>query len=393
MFDLKRSRGVSTCLAAICLTIGVEGSIWQAIANSAAYALPHRHSFTEIASFESVGSSIARFVKMSRSDRSSRSHDRIGIILGSSTSECSIDPFTLEKRDPAARRFLSLTGSGCNAVDLNDLYDLISFLGLRANVLFVGLNPGMLADPKTDPKTETRFNSIAFYEHIRNHRAGLAFDDLNALILEPVHALLPRFFRVKYELHRAAFQARIDLLAAFHQNVDVVFRPAETLWSGANWVKGDHVPPWVIDKQIEGFRLKGWFDADSYKTDGSNATGLLNLIAKASEHGARVFIVLLPESTAVRRREPAAARFVLEKILADRSQGDVTLLDFQKRIDDSQFYDAAHLNAAGRNIFTELLAESLIRCERHGAETSSPATAAIQYPSIERRTTASTRSN
>jgi hypothetical protein len=392
MFDLKRSRGVISCLAAIGMTICVEGAVWRAFAPSW-NALPHRHAFTEISSFESIGSVIAGFVKMSRSDRISDAQDRLGIVLGSSTTECSIDPFELEKLDPESRSFLNLNGSGCNAVDLNDLYDLIDFLGVRPNTLVVGLNPGMLADPKIDPKSENRFNPISFYEHVRNHHAGLAFDELNDLILEPVHACLPRFFRFKYELHRAWFQARIDLLEAFHQKVDVAFRPADVLWSGANWVKGDHVPPWVIEKQVEGFRHKGWFDAVSYRDDGANASSLSNLIAKASERGSHVFIVLLPESTPVRSREPAAARIVLKKILADRSDHNLTFLDFQSRIDDDLFYDAAHLNAAGRKIFTKLLGEALVGTEPKADRTSTSSITPRRYRSGKTPTIRPTRPN
>ncbi|MEO6527845.1 MAG: hypothetical protein ABIP93_14595 [Gemmatimonadaceae bacterium] len=128
-------------------------------------------------------------------------------------------------------------------------------------------------------------------------------------------------------------------------------------------------PKAFLDAQLQGWTDAGWFTASLYGTSTANAQALRALLATAQHMSTHTIVLLMPESSELRRLVPTVARTALMAVLG--SEPDISIIDLQASMPDSLFHDYAHLNAAGRAAFTTIVAGELSRrmgCGRTGAD-------------------------
>jgi hypothetical protein len=94
--------------------------------------------------------------------------------------------------------------------------------------------------------------------------------------------------------------------------------------------------------------------------DGPNVRALEGLVVGLRRRGARVVLVLLPESSRLRERVPPEAMRRLSALLGSLAGGDVPeLLDLREALDDAVLGDLVHLGVLGREEATRRLARHL----------------------------------
>ena len=93
------------------------------------------------------------------------------------------------------------------------------------------------------------------------------------------------------------------------------------------------------------YRQRGWFVSGSFAGGGAYGPSLVNLIRHARSLGARVVIISMPQSTAVRSEMPPEAGRCLGELLESSFGNDAPLvIDYSTLMPDDAFYDPAHLN-------------------------------------------------
>ena len=130
--------------------------------------------------------------------------------------------------------------------------------------------------------------------------------------------------------------------------VDGAFAPAPDDWTPpAAWTSPatEEFRAW----QVREFARKGWFSADAFGPDGANVRALEALVVGLRRRGARVVLVLLPESSRLRERVPPEAMRRLSALLGSLAEGDAPeLLDLRAALDDAVLVDLNHLGVPGR---------------------------------------------
>ena len=93
------------------------------------------------------------------------------------------------------------------------------------------------------------------------------------------------------------------------------------------------------------YRKLGFFEPERYRPDSSNARTLVKLIRESRKRGAKVCIVLMPESSAFRRQVPVQGERRFAEINRLSFPDDpVPIYDLRDRISDDMFTDVVHPN-------------------------------------------------
>jgi hypothetical protein len=323
--------------------------------------LPESDSTTDVTTFWSIGSQLAGVLRDSGGRAVVEPHERLGALLGSSTLECSVDPALLETESKGRPiRWLSLTGPGVNAGDLERMGRLLLRSGLRPDITVFVMSPGVLAQTDSFLSDPVAFDLAAVRRHLAERHPMLAKEEAESILLAPWNRAFPNRTRVSHWLRTSLFQARLDLFAKMGYGVAHVFAPRHNPWLVSTWTQKQHAAPDFLETQMKGWRGKGWFNRASYSPDGPEMRNFLRLIRTLCDAGSEVVIVLVPESSRLRNSIPPAAVNSLATAL-NRAFGPTAppVLNLRDAIPDPLFFDLVHLDPDGRVAFTKHLAQAL----------------------------------
>jgi hypothetical protein len=357
MFDVRRLRGPAFTLVALAAMLAAWSAVLRPVLGGRPPWLPGADPASDLVTFQAE----ARALRSA--ERGTRPADAdgpgsLGVLLGSSTLECAIDPARL---GPPSRRWLSLYGGGVNAIDGRRLADVVARSELRPSACVLAINLGTLAastDYLSDPD---RFDAGPLRMHLARRNLFLAKEDLEANLQVPWNRAFPNRTRISHWIRHRLFLAKLDLLGRLTGDPFVAFAPAADPWHPVPFNTGPRPPAGFGDVQMDGWAKKGWFDPSRYSLDGPNVRALVETVADQRSRGVAVVIVLVPEKRRLREAVPPLASALLSEALA-RAFGPEAprVIDARGAVEEDDFYDLAHVDPRGREKFTGYLSRRLL---------------------------------
>jgi hypothetical protein len=347
-----------TALAATALALAFLGLVLRPALQGRPDWLPLSDSTTDLETFTRSASRISGVW------HAGKQNDPMGIMIGSSSIQCSVDPGLLgdELRGSAwPTDWLVLYGGGVNAGDAADLARLALDGGLHPQYVVFSLNvgsvarsEGVLSDP-IEPSFETMLHYLA------ERSILLARKELDKTILVPWNRNFPNRTRINHWVRLGVFREKVRMMTALGFHFDEMFAPARDPWRvSVDWMIGDHVPPSVIELQMAGWRGKGWFEPSSYADKPGTLRALIEITRELTNQGIHVWFVLVPEKSTLREAMPAEAKQSLQEALDHEFGGHApSILDCRDALPDDLFFDVAHVNREGKKVFTHYLATKL----------------------------------
>jgi hypothetical protein len=359
MLDARRLGGPLSVLTGLAALLGVSSLLLSATVGRQPGWLPSDDGKRDPSAFKKVGGRVAGVVR--EWPREARAGRPLGVLLGTSTLECAVDPRALGAEPGPGMRWLSLVAHKIDASDVESLSRLVFWSDLEPDLLVVAINPGMLArraaaePPDTEPADPAGVAGLLL--------AGRFFD-----ARRQAGSLLDLAFpfrtRVNHLAWMTVLEARAAVARSLGRPVDRLFSPDPDPWSPPSridYIEEDRqAPPELIRRHWDGMARKGWFDPSCYDEDGPNARALPALVRRARAQGVEVMVVLLPATKRVRDALPPGAGRFPETVLRRAFGADAPpVLDLCDTMPDDAFYDLVHLTSKAREAFSEKLSRAL----------------------------------
>jgi len=282
------------------------------------------------------------------------------VYLGLSTAIEGIDAKVLQSRDGQHLRYVALCGGGFCMEHLEKLGRPLLRSDLKPALVILAVHPSWLVGHPLDDYWARRAaapgNPLAALQRGDWQRAWRIASNWDWIRGNRIY--------INYNMRGVLYEGRSRVFDALRVGADAFrtpdprpWRPVDTLGFPA------HSDAAFLQTQWKSFKRNGWFDPAQYaRFQGPQAAALARLVAGFRQRGAEVVVVLMPEQSVLRRRIPPAARQYLDATLR-RAYGPAApvVWDFQAAVQDGDFSDYCHLNAAGREAFSRLLAEKIRR--------------------------------
>lgn len=276
--------------------------------------------------------------------------DPLGVVFGFSTAREGLDPSVLEAFDGSPRRWLNMATTRGDMSQLTEQTNLFLDSGLPVEIVVLGIHAQHLLRRPHTPIATRSLASMA--PSLR--RAGLEplLDSLSSAWCYRLRGETNATF------HRILLRLRRSLLSGI--DFPVLFAADPSPWDVTLLGYPLHCSAEHLAKQIRGWETLGWFDSTSYEGLAEQMHMLLEIARRFRQRDARVVIVLMPESSTLRRRLPeVAARRFFELLVQSAPDTEPTVVDLRGEIDDEDFADYAHVNHVGRETLSRRVAGEL----------------------------------
>ncbi len=346
MIDLRRYNG----LLAVALGLAAVGALLNLLllaafgSDPAVFSDPDRQlAWNQL---KRLGSQVAG-VEAQMRRRGLDNQPPFAIAIGQSTTLRGIDPDTLKEHAQPNMRWLVLNGFGSSFVKLHYYAQPLLASELRPQTVVLGLHVSMLvgqnrgndfnSDEQASPQP-AKTRSVK-WNWVRRQRANVS------------HFTSMFLFERRLELNRWLNTGAVGL-----------FPPTNRPWKSS---ARKPLPPRREDKfllrQKNGWRDFGWYTPRAYDTANQHAEAFRNLVAGCDDLGAkRIVILLLPVTSDLRGWLPPQAQTRMQELIDQvKATHPVTVIDMQDAMPDDAFADYAHLNPAGRAVFSRMLADRL----------------------------------
>lgn len=276
-----------------------------------------------------------------------------GVLLGQSTMLRGIDPVLMEHHSEPPTRWLLLNGFGSSFVKLNYYAQTLLASRLRPKVIVLGLHTTMLAgqDRDNEPTDDDRDNG-------EDH--GQRDWRVRRFVLQLIWVRTQRA-DISHHTNMALFELRLALHRGLGSGAAGLFRPEKNPWSIEERGELPARHEERIKRQKNNWRAFGWFDAGTYATTSRHADAFRRLIAGCDSLGPqRIVIIQMPITSELRGWLPPESDAAMRRLIDEVSVGrPVSVIDLRDAMPDEYFADYAHLNPAGREVFSAMLAERL----------------------------------
>jgi hypothetical protein len=324
-------------------------------------AMLQRQEILDPGEYERLGSRLASVERSEgRTDRGlAPAAPPLALIVGFSTAREDVDAALVAPSLCGGVRVLNLGGSGGSFRELSYYLENLRRTRLRPAVMILALHPSWLAGRQWSEPRAYDLPDLA--RALRGPERG------EASIRDVARQWL--WIRAnRNAMHAALSNALLGGRGAvadlFGLSTSTLFpAAADDPWQTRRRYRAQHAPQAVLDGQLGSWSDLGWFSPDRYSTSSTEARTAGRVIQQASASSARTVVLLMPESSTLRTRLPAAAERSMRQVIAAVAPS-VPVLDFRARIADSLFYDHAHLNGGGRAQFSGLLGPDLSRALR-----------------------------
>lgn len=360
MIDLNRYKGLLvTGAGLLCAFILLNAVLLAAFGQAPSiFNNPDRQlAWTQL---EDTGARIAGIEQQFRHNPS-LADQPFGIILGQSTTLRGIDPDALEHDVTPHERWLLLNGFGSSFVKLHYYAKALIASKLKPDIIVLGLHPTMLAgqNPNVSPDSNES-------EQVNDNPTD---DDWHPKrwVMQLIWVRTQRKNISQYT-NMFLYEQRLALHGWLGSGAVGLFKPAADPWNTPpRDPLPEHLPAKFLRLQDRSWRGFGWYEPGSYTTTNQHAKAFRDLITGLESLGPRqIIIVNMPISSGLRSRLPNQAQTVFNKLIDEVSIGrPIRVIDMRDTMDDKYFADYAHLNPAGREVFSRLLAERINALNTH----------------------------
>ncbi len=298
----------------------------------------------------------------------------IGLFVGSSTLEYDVDTEAVGSMIEPGLRWVSMISYAATTAETDLMTELALRGGLQPRVVVVTTEVRRLARnpsyryPGLDDKTSLDPSPVL--ASLRTGQWRSAASAAASLASNAYHAALPGRLRAASYNKAWGATARLRLLESLDQPLSAIFEPDPDPWTyrGGPGRGADQPPPDLEAWQLREFRddlvSSGAFDPALYDLDRPAARSLVSAVRRAREVGARVVVLVLPDSRFVLDQTPQAGLHAMEQLSDElRRIGGVEVHAFRDAIPDRYFCDPNHLGPEGKRLFTRAFRERWARRE------------------------------
>ena len=280
-----------------------------------------------------------------------------GFILGASVVRENFDPKIVSKAGDMGVRWTVFSNSGGCFKKMEYLSSPLFMSRVKPAVAVLGIYPTLLTGQLLPPHVR-RQNQIGNFMDIFS---GNLKADLDRLLKK--EWVFSKRREMNDILKHSLYRIRLRLFQWFELGPDALFAANPKIDPfGADFkhYRTPRAPEHHLKRQMTFWNLYGWFDPRAYLARNGQAEALIRVIEDFQRRGTRVFIVLMPESTQLRSLEPPEALQALESVLENAFPADtVPIIDMRNSMPEEYFYDFAHLNWAGRKLFSQRFAKTI----------------------------------
>lgn len=301
---------------------------------------------------ERMGGQVAG-VELEVARRDSANAEPYSIVLGQSTTLRGINPVLLEEYSVPPTRWLLLNGFGSSFMKLNYYAKTLLASRLRPETIVLGLHTTMLAGQDRDNEPDSDNIDNASNQGERDWR-------VRRYIMQLIWVRTQRA-DISHHTNMALFELRLALHRGLGSGAAGLFRPKNNPWNTEERGELPTRHEERIKRQKNNWRTFGWFDAATYSTTSRHADAFRELIAGCDAlEPKRIVIIQMPITSDLRGWLPPEADTAMQQLIDEVSVGrSIRVLDLRDAMPDDAFADYAHLNPAGREVFTAILAERL----------------------------------
>jgi hypothetical protein len=352
MFDLTRYKGLLVVGAGLLCALALFNAVLLAAFGQRPELFNDPDKQLAWSQLERMGGQVAgveqRFSRRSPDDKRS-----LSIVLGQSTTLRGIDPELLGKMSRPRTRWLLLNGFGSSFMKLNYYAQTLLASRLRPETIALGLHTTMLAGQDRDNEPESDNPDKGENHEERDWR-------VRRYVMQLIWVRTQRA-DISHHTNMMLFDLRLALHRKLGSGALGLFRPKINPWRAE---ERDELPARHeerIKRQKNNWRAFGWFDAATYTTTSRHADAFRELIAGCDALGPkRIVIIQMPITSDLRGWLPPEADTAMQQLIDEVSVGrSIRVLDLRDAMPDDAFADYAHLNPAGREVFTAILAEQL----------------------------------
>jgi len=269
------------------------------------------------------------------------------LITGLSTAREGLDAAWIGPRLDPPCAVLNLGSTGGGYLDLLESMRVIRWTPLRPRIGILAVHPAWLAEEVMNGPDSTDRSNRLRPEERRGFRGRL-----RVLRHESVWILANRD-----AIHSGLFQGLSHIRNAFaermHLSAYVLFPPALDPWRADYLYHSDKGDDAFLQRQWVGFQARGWFDPVRFRQNPRQQQALRAALRQMQEVCEDVYVLWMPERSDFRKAVPLEAQLSFCKTVHSR------ILDARACIPDDEFYDLAHLNAAGRQRLSQWLTDRL----------------------------------
>jgi hypothetical protein len=369
-YDIRRLRGFAAALLAVVAGLACHGLILRAtLGQTGPWIALRNQSFNVVTSPENTFKRVLGLKRDLNLGIKPASGERLGILIGSSTLRQGVAPAILDAEVGGGYRWTNVYAGLAHEAAL--VVGAMFQAGVKPGAIGLVVNPGILVADGDREAERGWYDPGSFLQHLKDRKFEMARSELVSLTMVPWHLAFPYRGQVFTLVDRWLFQAKLDMLKSLGQSLEALAAPEADPWLNPSPPDMGHGPPDPNQvgnaKVLRYIGVKGWYEPESYRTDGPNFASLMELFRTAHQHNARTFIVFVPESSSYRARLPKSAADHFKGALTDALEEAAPMIfDFRESAPDEDFDDVNHLNSAGREHLSHRLAEALKRAFGEG---------------------------
>ena len=288
--------------------------------------------------------------------RSRRASGPLVMIFGLSTARFGISPGTLEHALGADSRVVNLGGYGLSMQELEYTFLALRQATLRPDVIVLIANPmlmgGRTPPPATCPTARELLASIR-----KGHLRGVG---LSAYLRSHL-SFLEKFNHLDNMLVSELLKVRLGIAAHGRFSSRALYPAMEDDPSDATDFFGTlHIDPEVLHMQNEGFQRMLGQGSRRYLAEGAEGRALARFYGNLMALGKRVVVIYPPEPTTIRRHVAPDAVLSMQKVIRGLDP-QAEIVDLRALLPDAFFVDYGHLNSLGRQAFTGVAADIILK--------------------------------
>jgi hypothetical protein len=271
-------------------------------------------------------------------------------VLGMSTVREGLDASLLARHDPQHRRWLILGAAGGDMSQLQQYSFTLSVSHLSPSTVVLGIHKSMLQD-------EEQTTRQAELREVRDSLLGGRV--IHAIRRAP---FLTWFGRHHDEVTNWAFMAvhhaRLTLNQQQRLQLDAIYRRMDNPWTVNSSYIGQRAAADDLAIQLKG--LQSELGPERSSPMNAQVKALGEVVHRFRQRGSRVVCVLMPESSEYRSLYSPPIDAMFAQALRFSAQGEaIPVIDLRNALEDTFFYDYAHLNADGRGRLSAILPQRI----------------------------------
>lgn len=358
-YDVRRAGGVLVAVATVAALMGGYGLLLRAGLGPAADRLRERDQTFMVATNLEVGARRLLGVLRDRDGDPAGHGEKLGLLIGPSVLHQGVDPALLSSEMGDAYRWANLR-IPAHAEDSLAFVEQIYRSGLRPDALILVVNPGIVISDIDTRSEAAWYDPAILLDHLAHRSLELARADLIELSFVPWRLTFPYRGQVFTMVDRALLSAKLAMFATRRPPLSALYAPDPAPYVEPFPSVGSRRDELADQGILDFIGRKGWFEGARYRPGTRNYRLLVDLFRMAHAQGTRCFLVLGPESAALRDRMPAGAADPI-RLGFPRDLGPAAprVFDYRRLLPEGEFADVNHPNQAGRIVETRRLARDL----------------------------------